>query len=245
MTTASKIRYLIWRALPTDLFVAVRLRSGERLVLRGDPNVDLGVAYEVFVTKPYHSPRPLDSASVRRIIDVGANVGYTLAFWLCRYPLARIEAFEPHPDFVRHLWKNVAANRGMERVTVHAVAVGVRPGEAYLEDVGTMSHLVEGGAPSAIKVPVVDFFERIGTDHIDILKLDCEGAEHPIVMDPRFATLQIGALAVEWHATLARPDAEREICDRLVQLGWELVPAGDRVELPGLKAGLVWGYRRA
>lgn len=243
MTAGSRIRYLLWRASPVRRSVTVKLRAGEKLVLRPPPAWDLALAREVFVTTPYESPRPLAVTSVHRIVDVGANVGYTVVYWLHHYPLARIEAFEPHPGFVRYFRENVKANGSSERVVIHAVAAGVRKGVAHLIDAETISRTTEREVENSIRVNVVDFYETVGDERIDLLKLDCEGAEYPLLMDRRFEKLNLDTLVLEWHAIPTKPNAEWEIRRRLESLGWELESIGPRTELPGLTTGLFWAYR--
>jgi hypothetical protein len=49
MTFSSRLRYLLWRALPICCCLTMKLRAEQKLVLRRPPASDLGVAYEVFV----------------------------------------------------------------------------------------------------------------------------------------------------------------------------------------------------
>jgi FkbM family methyltransferase len=242
MTPASRLRYLIWRALPLTKTIKVKLATGEILISRNNPMTDLGNAWEVFVAEPYRPPKSLDTASIRRIVDIGANVGYTVVYWGIRFPAASIDAFEPHPVHLRLLKKNINANSLEHRVSVHAVGIGTADGQTYLSDEGTSSRVCHDGG--AFQIDVVDFFKALSSTNIDLLKMDCEGAEYDIVMDPRFEQLNIGTLVMEWHAGPERPHAGVEICGRLRQLGWSLDES--HVERVGeVTSGIVWGYRAA
>jgi FkbM family methyltransferase len=252
MTPTSRLRYLAWRAFGVPETLTVRLMAGQRIFLRREaarePVDDAGVAREVFVEEPYRSPRPLDRLSVKRLVDVGANVGYSILYFLREYPQAIIDAFEPHPLHCAQIESHLGANCESRRVHIHPVAVGSKAGCAKLSDEGVGSHLVSS-AGAGLTVEVVDFFAWAGASEIDLLKLDCEGAEYDLVMDERFRTLKAKTIVLEWHATESHPEAERDILTRLESLGFEIVPISraDNEVLRrhfGLHAvGVAWAYR--
>jgi FkbM family methyltransferase len=255
MTTASKLRYLAWRAGLLGDEVAVSLDTGERLLLQKSMMLGVAVAYEIFVLDTYRCPRELSPGSVRRIVDVGANVGYSLIYWASKFPSAMIDAFEPHPVHLKILRRSLRMNRIDGRVKIHPVAVGSANGICELVDAGTASAIAKDNAAlgrtdfGRLQVDVVDFFDAVKSSQIDLLKLDCEGAEYGIVMDPRFVKLQVKNLVMEWHATEEHPEARQELAERLHDLGWEIQPSTmETVEtLDGiglLGAGVFWGFRR-
>jgi FkbM family methyltransferase len=240
MTPASRARYLAWRGLGLPERIVVGLLTGERLVVRRPPAHDLNVAHEVFVQNVYRHEAIADGRGVRRIVDVGSNVGYTLVYFAFRYPKAALVAFEPHPVHVELLRRNVALNDLSSRVQIHAAAAGDRNGEARLSDEGARSALVSGEAREGIPVPLIDFFDTVGGDEIDLLKIDAKGGEFPILMDERFANLRTRVLVVQWHATLDRPDADVLVSARLERLGWRL-KEGPQDHGPGWHDGIIWG----
>jgi FkbM family methyltransferase len=196
--------------------VVLRLRGGPRFELRGGRNNDFGVAYELFIHRVYALPPGLRRDQVRRIVDLGANVGFSLLHWLHHFPQARIVAWEPLPSHLEQIRRNLALNGWQDRVELHAAAAGPAVGMLRLTDEGTSAQVREDGA---IAVPVEDVFEQLGGGPIDLLKVDIEGAEYPILADPRFAALQVGAAVMEWHGR-ADPDADLAFCiERLGALG--------------------------
>ncbi len=248
LTPTSRLRYMAWRAMPwPPRSITVKFSNGQYTILPSCESLDLGTVYEVFVAQDYRSPR--DLGGVRRIVDVGANVGHSVVYWARHYPEARIEAIEPHPRHAELLDKVVKLNRLGDRVTIHMVAAGTRDGRGFLTDDTTASALRDSAGGASIEVPVVDFFSRWANAPIDLLKLDCEGAELDLMMDPRFAELKVRALVVEWHETPQTPRAKDRIVDRLRWLGWQLEigrengsPAATR-NGQLLASGLIWGYR--
>lgn len=62
----------------------------------------------------------------KTILDIGANVGQFAVAAAKLFPDATIYSFEPDPDTVQTLRKNVSS---LERVKVHELALGDEPGE--------------------------------------------------------------------------------------------------------------------
>jgi FkbM family methyltransferase len=250
MPLPSKLRFILWRIAPLAREITFSLRTGEVLTMRRAPNLDLEVAFEVFASKIYLSPRPLRADSVRCVVDIGANVGYTVVFLARSFPDAQIVAFEPHPDNARIAMRNIAANHLDGRTTLHVAAAGITPGPAYLTDDSSASRVnaSRNHKVDVLPVKMMDFFETIGSREVDLLKIDCEGGEYDIVMDPRFESLNARAVAMEWHRTLERPRADTELIGRLRECGWDVVPmtaySTPFSDFQFLGNGLLWGYRR-
>lgn len=256
MTRTSRAKYLIWRSGALGDAVTVRLTTGERIILERSMLMGANVAYEIFVSEIYRSPRRFDPSSIKRIVDVGANVGFSVAYWAARYPDARIDAFEPHPKHLATLRRTISLNRLDERVFVHPAAAGVSDGSSNLLSAGVCSKIdtqaknreVARGLET-IEVPVVDFFSAIGSGQIDLLKIDCEGAEYDVLMDTRFDDINATKMVIEWHATITHPQADIELIERLRNLGWDVLPTSAENSYPVpnfgiLRTGIIWAFRQ-
>lgn len=211
--------------------------------LRKD-TTDRFVAREIFALEMYRPPREFASGSVRRIVDVGANIGCSILYFAGLFPEARFEAFEPHPDNLDTLSYHSGVNRLSARVHVHPVAAGTRDASVYPSSRGGLSTVVASPKPGTIPVRVVDLFTSIEPGRIDLLKMDCEGGEWDIVMDPRFATLDVGAIVMEWHATFETRRTRHEMVARLESLGWRLheMDEGHEDE-EGSSVRILWAMR--
>jgi FkbM family methyltransferase len=241
MTPASHLRYLAWRIAPITPTINVALKGGEQLCLRRPPSTDAGVAYEIFARNLYRGPRAPQQNSVRRIVDVGANVGISVVYWAHRYPAARVDAYEPHPFHLAMIEGHLKMNRIGSRVTVHPVAVGTSAGAAWLTDEQGSSRIENSGA-TGFSVRVVDFFETLGATRIDLLKMDIEGAEYAIFMDKRFSKVDLGSIAFEWHNYPPHLDADTQIFSRLRQLGWHTAYGPKSADRRG-QVGIGYAYR--
>jgi len=139
--------------------------------------------------------RLFDCRSPLRLIDGGAHRGETLARWLQAFPLAHIEAFEPAPEAYRVLQDKYAAH---PRITLHQVALGPKDDQVCLHvnrDSATNSILpgLEGspwihptGRDEHVCQRSLDSLaQQQHWTAIDLLKLDCQGYELPILQGAR------------------------------------------------------------
>lgn len=125
----------------------------------------------------------------RRVIDVGSHVG----LWSVHLAAAfqHLEAFEPHP-LHRDCWeRNMQAAGVRDRATLHECAVGERldrvmlasnpasSGDTWVAPLGTDTRGRE-----LVEVPVT-YLDLYGFDDVDLLKIDCEGYELPVLRGAR------------------------------------------------------------
>ncbi|HSG48972.1 MAG TPA: FkbM family methyltransferase [Longimicrobiales bacterium] len=123
-------------------------------------------------------------------LDVGCNFGgYT---WWLLHLLGRectVVALEPDPELYARLGFNLATN-GWDNVTVLPYAAGERDGTAVLhihrENRGENTLLPEGESAEsdAVEVPLrtlATVVAEAGLPRVDILKVDIEGLEPPVI----------------------------------------------------------------
>ncbi len=130
------------------------------------------------------------------IFDVGANVGQTLERYMHVLPGAVVHSFEPFPESYRHLAATAAVYPAAK---AHEVALADVPGErvfhttpGYHTRDSLLVRPTEGrryyhsGAElreqTMVKVETLDrFCSEHGIDHVNILKMDVQGAEHLVL----------------------------------------------------------------
>ena len=91
---------------------------------------------------------------MRKIVDLGSNVGYSIVYFSRAYPHAVIEAYEPHPAHVQQAARHVAINALQDRVAIHAVAAGNQDCRMYLLEAENQSTLVSRSGPGRIDLAV-------------------------------------------------------------------------------------------
>ena len=236
LSLPSRVRYAGWRLAGKRGPVRLRFQNGPRLLMRKE---NYGVAYEVFVHQYYELRDGTTPEDVRTIVDLGGNVGYSVLWFLSRFPNASILVYEPNPVFAGFLKENVALNGFNSRVTVREAAVSNASSTLPLFVSGACSSLLQNyNTGESITVPVVDLFEQLPKGHIDILKMDIEGSEYGILSDPRFHSLDISRIVIEWHRT-KDPSEGKERCRK------ELSDAGYVVReiMDGDDHGMFWAFR--
>lgn len=233
LTPTSRLRFYAWWILGGWWPIILQLKNGPRIRMRSLVTTDYGVAVDVFHKRCYDIPCELGECP-RIIVDLGANVGYSVLHWLHRAPKARVIAFEPHPAHVEAIRENLAINGLLSKVDLWPAAVGSRGGTAVLSDCGSSSSIVN--AATGFTVPVVDLYEAV-LPPVDILKVDIEGAEYDLLDDPRLSMLAPRTLVIEWHGS----GGYERLRNRLASLGYAVTKTSEGPH----QTGLLWAYREA
>ena len=167
------------------------------------------------------------------VVDVGANVGmYTLHAAAAVGPGGTVHAFEPTPHVADLLTDNVQLNGLREAgiVTVHRCAVADQPGTAalavYEDNNGhnTLYPKQEGDPTVAVEVTTLD--DALDGAHVDVVKIDVEGAELRVLqgMDRVLAAspeVTVFCELASEHLLRSGSSAE-EFLRRLEDLGWRV-----------------------
>lgn len=135
-----------------------------------------------------------------RILDCGANVGVASLFFRRQYPRATITAFEADPAIADVCRRNLAAN-GASDVELVPAAVWTSRGETEFVCEGSDSGAVaELGliAGRTQTVPTVRLRDYLG-ERVDLLKLDIEGSELPVLEDCAGALGAVQAMTIDLH----------------------------------------------
>jgi FkbM family methyltransferase len=157
------------------------------------------------------------------VVDIGAHVG-VVSMTLAQQFGCQVYAYEPNPDNFERLTENVKANGLTDLVRVYNLAVTKDGREVNIgtdTDNSGSNSIYKGGVPVE-SVTLDDIFNVVG-ERIDLLKIDCEGAECEILEGDHLD--RIGAIRGEFHG----PDAPT-----LLELVKEQVP-DTKVTLQGVK----------
>lgn len=221
-----------------------RLRSSGRPVVLRHRSRDVAIFNEVFggsggrlaYAPPLEASGMLDGRPIR-VLDLGGNIGLFGLYALERWDVASLTSFEPEPDNLRVLSANIAAQSTAwsavgAAVSNHNGTIGFTTGleaDAHIADAGEQS----------VEVPMVDFF---GLDlAADLIKIDIEGGEWPILADARFSSLEIPVLVMEWHARDCPDEQPRSfIWDLMAGVGYQIVV--DQLDYGG-NNGMVWAIK--
>lgn len=160
--------------------LSLSLRCGARILCRLD---EVFTVIEVFALHQYGAAALRSTDRTPVIVDVGANIGVATVWLAWRFPDAQIVAIEPTREVRGRLMYNIRVNALDSRVRVIDGGVGGQDGIATLRH-GTTSSVNQlvayGGLDGAERVEVLSLRSVLAAadGHIDLLKIDCEGAEY-------------------------------------------------------------------
>ncbi len=165
------------------------------------------------------------------IVDIGAGIGEFTLYAAAGMPQSRIFAYEPFPGSFNLLLENIALN-GLTNIQTCQKAVWAERGRLLLDTSGGEPlQLVSKAAseharrPGLIEVDclsLVDVLSENGLSSVDLLKLDCEGAEYSILLDtPASILARIDRIVMEYHDA-AGPHRHEEMVDNLRSHGYQV-----------------------
>ncbi len=177
--------------------ITVRTPTGPLPLALPHPH-DLRTVNEVFCRRDYGRGKP------RIVVDIGANIGISSAYFLSRRSDSVVYCWEPVPANLLTLRANV--ERFGKRCVVHENAMSILAGPAdfFVEPIGRYSGLAdhyihEGLATTRVRVccdaisAALD--EVIGLEgFIDLVKIDTEGNEAALVA--AIPTRQLSAIGL-------------------------------------------------
>tara|TARA_Y100000310_G_scaffold343421_1_gene450968 strand:+ start:7366 stop:8088 length:723 start_codon:yes stop_codon:yes gene_type:complete len=201
---------------------------------------DLEVINEVWKGDAYWTSLRGTHGHGEIVVDIGAHIGAFARKWHDKNPLATIVCVEACPENIEVL----AANVGEWAEVSHA-ACSYEAGDLALLNSVKADGTATGGSvvvPASnvdrsinhfhwrdtrplLKVNLESIMESLGVDHIDVLKLDCEGSEFSILGSTPSID-RIGFICGEYHGTVKWNKLRAEIFPPPWQYG-HMHAAGD------------------
>lgn len=174
----------------------------------------------------FFHPDGLDAGSIVYSGGIGRDVTFEHA--LVKRFGSQIVLFDPTPTGQKTI--NLPENK-IPNFNYHPVALAGSCGELTLsqpQDENEGSWELKGGGGVTIKVPSVDLaslMQKNGHKHIDLLKIDIEGAEYGVIDHLLERRLAVKQILVEFHHQM-QPDIPRS---RTIRAILKLVSSGYRL----------------
>ncbi|HEU4699647.1 MAG TPA: FkbM family methyltransferase [Gemmatimonadales bacterium] len=215
---------------PEPLTLHLRAVGNRPLLCRGSQ--DVWTLRDTFVRQYHLPPAPLPNDAV--IVDLGSNVGYTVAHLAHLHPRARVVGVELDEANHRLAVRNTEAFGA--RVTILHAGIWTSDGVVAYDGSGDDAFAIIAAAADATAsaVPATSdatrrqapalrletLFERFGLARVDYLKMDIEGAEGAILAGPLAWAERVRALKLEVH-----PPVSAAWCsERLTAAGFRCRP---------------------
>lgn len=203
--------------------VEVRVRQlGGRSVWLRPGTSDSRTLWETFVTRYHLPPRELARDSVELILDLGANIGVTMAHLAVRYPRARVVGVELDADNAELARRNTEPWVG--RCEVVEAGVWHEDGELWYHKHENASgynvlpgeHVLATARARAVSLDSL-VAEYAGGRAVDYLKMDIEGSEQEVLERSTGWADRVRCIKVETHFGYTREQA----VETLRELGFD------------------------
>ena len=156
-------------------------------------------------------------SSIRTVVDIGCHAGLFSIAARIRWPDSVIHSYDPNPD-MRPYWTGHAEQTGFQG---HQEAVGLSAGTVSLlpnaDSVLTRTEHSEVGIP---QIPFRTVLDRLG-GRVDLVKLDCEGAEWDIFKDHE-SWQKVKYLTMEFHLSAGYSHTLSELVQVVEDLGFTI-----------------------
>lgn len=228
------LNYLFRKRAPAEY----RARNGLRLV--DNTGTLAGTIAVVFVRREYGT---LDSYNT--IVDIGAHLGSFAVYAATSLPQARIYCYEPERDNFTALARNIRINGLESRVSVFECAVGADSQQRDLAVHGSVLnsfHVVQPGADrqTVSCTTLREIFSAHKLATIDLLKINCEGAEYEILHGCSKEELdKIANIRLEYHNLDTNGRNGTSLSSFLERVGFKI----ERFTRYGRESGFIWATR--
>ena len=213
---------------PLDKIV---LRNGLIFKIAGPTTNALCMFREVWKSKAY--ARAFVGRKPDIVVDIGAHFGFFTIKAACLWPSAKIFAYEPSPRNFVILKENVSKNKIPNIVLSNdAVAgkAGFRP--FYIKNKLEADSLIHNNASGNIAEETTQvktttlrhIVNSLGQQNIDLLKMDCEGAEYEILESSLdILNAYVKCLLIEIHLDMIGINAKTPLETSIKKMGFQTV----------------------
>lgn len=186
----------------------VRLDIKNGLILLTSQILDAVVIKDTIIDDSYRlsSLKP----SIKTVIDIGAGLGDLTIMAAKQFPKANVLAFEPNPEQFKLLKKNIKLNN-IKNVKSYQIAVGTK--KSYLLHLFSFnihsSTVKTNKSKKTIKVKGIKL-DKFINGKVDLLKIDCEGAEIDIlksISDNKMGLIK--RIVIEYHNNIIQNEDKK------------------------------------
>jgi FkbM family methyltransferase len=186
--------------LQAEKLYPIRVRILKNSIVYCRPNTtDVQVFDDTFIAR-YHLPPP-ELTELRTILDLGSNIGLTIAHMAVVFPEARILGVELDEQNYSVCERNIEPFK--PRCRVIRGAVWPSAGEVTYGGTECWGFRVTGhsnGDRTAQAYPMSQLLDMMNAPKVDYVKMDIEGAEAEVLEDAGLWLSRIRCLKVEIHS---------------------------------------------
>ena len=199
--------------IPRLINANVRIGSMHANLKMRDSGGDMFIFHEVLNQGVYQVKPEWLKRKPETIIDLGANIGLTSLYLASQFSDAKIISVEPHPETVSLLRHNLACLGPRAQILEAAVSDQSGAAVLHLADEAYNASLTRQTEKSVQvqSVTMDEILEKHNLTHIDILKVDIEGAEKKLFSNFPSWLKKVDFLMIEMHPGYGFPELERDL----------------------------------
>lgn len=209
--------------------------------IRADQPTDAVVIREIWCENVYETFDG-DLSDTKIVLDLGANIGAYSIYMHSLNPDVKVYAFEPEPENLKLLYRNIELNNLQDNIEVIEKGVAGIDMRAFIDSNGGDSRVSISTSPDHTDIELISlptWWEQQGKDFefIDVLKIDVEGYEAHIIKGCNKALLNLCRyIVIEVDQTIS----EQEFGGMITQLA-----ETHQLKIVGgaEKGGYIYGHR--
>lgn len=199
------VRFLGISRLFSEVYVKLRLKDKHSHFVARIGTTDFQVLQEIYMLQEYAMVVQNAHPPLKLILDLGANVGYSIRYWCENFPESVIIGVEPNLGNFQTCNLNIAALISTAKITLLNACVGGTSRLVKLTtDSGEWAFAMAETTPNdtntikALTIPQI--LEKFPSNQtIDLIKCDIEGAEKELFKDCSSWIKRVQNLVVELH----------------------------------------------
>jgi FkbM family methyltransferase len=198
--------YIVRNRLGRAPLVTYELRNGIRYAARRNSG-DIASILDIW-SKRIYSPAGFDIHVGDNVIDIGAHSGVFAIYAAEKAVRGTVYAFEPIQDNYELMEKNIALNNKGNVVPLRMAVAGSTGSQEIFLSSNDLAHslhetLLRESVVGSHKVETIsleEVLQRFCPNGVDMLKMNCEGAEYEILLNCPVELLRgIGRMAIQYH----------------------------------------------
>lgn len=176
----------------------LELPNGSKYFVRPH-KLDLAVVNEAVFLNPYLGRGHVSVAADAVVVDIGTNIGDFTAQVARLCPRGRVIAVEPMKAVCDMIATQVRLN-SLTNVTAICAAVSGEDGETTTDHLAD-PYSTDGAGPEKVRVVTLEtLMKELNLSQIELLKIDCEGAEWDILLAAEDVLPAVRQICMEFHA---------------------------------------------
>ena len=221
----------------------VEFKNGIKCIIRNKS--DSLVFLENFFLDSYDREEGFTIKENDTVVDIGAHIGYFTIYAAKKANKGKILSFEPSRESFKVLKNNLKINN-IQNVNVENIGVRNESGTStlYVDEDNEIGNSMFSNDKNLIKenvqvTSITEIIKKYNIKSIDLLKLDCEGAEYEIILKLPINILnKIKKISMEVHKidNFDIKDIEKFLAENNFQVKTEYLLGQSNTSLPMLYA---------